>query len=805
MPDPAIDSLNRLKETCAFISGPDGTGTGYLIAPRRLATALHVVKSWRAEERHPVTVGVGGPTVQAYLLKSDETNDAAVLAFDENVSAQPLPVAETLTRKGLWEACGYPAVAGHGGKATAVPIDGHVQDPNAVDDAGHPALLLFSEMVAAGNASPLHGFSGSPVLVNGAVVGHLTKHLGDPDDRRRAAYGLVYACPIRAVGALLDIAPVTVSLSERHVPVFADAVPGVSGSEYHVFVSYRSTDRDWAMSLVARLEGAGLRVFIDQRGLIAGENLAAQLQAALTRSRAAVVLVSKGWLESGWCQEEAGVLIKRAAEDREFKLIPLRLDDCAMPPFLDARLWLDFKGTPRAEGESLERLLYALVGKDAPARDSAAGRIDSAQARVVDDFVAEINAAARTDVHRVLDVLQSWRRVGLPDIAPVVSAAEVFVGMNHPELAEKALANAPETLRVRQLRAFALRKQGKSEGLEQLERLYRQGELDAETGGLLAGSYKARWSVSGDRAFLQESYRIYRETYERTGDSFNGINAAAMALHAGDKAFRYKAALEVRDALLKRPRGKLNHWDLATVGEACLLVERYDEAKDWYRDAAGAAAGRVQDIAVMRRQARLHLAELGQPRDRLDGVLPVPRVLAYVGHMVDAPDRPKPRFPAEKIGAVRQAIRARLGALGPLYGFGTAARGSDILFLETLLERGCGATVVLPFPEADFLAVSGGGRWNERFQAIKQHPRRVEFQLLSEHRPPDDQLDAAFADANKRVQRLAVEYAKRLDEEPVVIAVWDRKSGDGPGGTAEAVALWNEEGCKVDVIDIPQG
>jgi hypothetical protein len=173
-----------------------------------------------------------------------------------------------------------------------------------------------------------------------------------------------------------------------------------------------------------------------------------------------------------------------------------------------------------------------------------------------------------------------------------------------------------------------------------------------------------------------------------------------------------------------------------------------------------------------------------------------------MGHMIDADDRPTPRFPREKVGQVRQAIQQRLSGLGPLHGFGTAARGSDILFLETLLERECGATVILPFPAEAFLAVSGGGRWSERFQTIKAHPR-VEFQEpLKSSRPPDPDLPEAFADTNREVQRRAVEYARRLDETPVVIAVWDRQPGDGPGGTADAVALWTEDGYGVDIIDI---
>jgi hypothetical protein len=378
----------------------------------------------------------------------------------------------------------------------------------------------------------------------------------------------------------------------------------------------------------------------------------------------------------------------------------------------------------------------------------------------------------------------------------------VLLGQNRPDLALTTLAGTPETLRVRQLRAFAWRRNGAiDQAVELLEQLYRRDELDPETGGLLAGSYKARWLKTGDRAFLQRSYRVYRETYERSGDPFNGINTAAMALHSGDRPVSYQVAFQVRDTLLRRPRVELNHWGLATLGESCLLLEHFDDARDWYREAAGAAAGLPQDIAVMRRQARLNLEALKQPRDQFDDVLPVPKVLAYMGHMVDEDSRPTPRFPREKVGRVRQAIQQRLSVHGPLHGFGTAARGSDILFLETLLERDYGATVVLPFPAEEFLAVSGGGRWSERFRKIQANPR-TEFKRLKDSRPPDTDLPNAFDEANREVQCGAVEYARRLDERPIVIAVWDGKPGDGPGGTADAVALWREDGYDVAVIDI---
>ncbi len=804
MADDNNNVLVRLKQTCVFISGPDGTGTGYLVAPQRIATALHVVKSWQPGQRFPVIVGAGGTVCHASLVKSDPTTDAALLSFEETVDVVPMPIADGLNRNVIWECYGFPAVANKTDQPAGLPIDGQVKDPQTMNDIGQTAILLYSDIVAAGNASPLHGFSGSPVVVAGALVGHLTKHIGDPDDKRRAAYGYVYACPIGAVVKMLDVTPQTVTIAPPKLKTLAESIPGIEAQAYHVFVSYRSTDRPWAMSLVARLEGAGLRVFIDQRELLPGDYLAEQLESALNRSRAAVVLVSKGWLESPWCQQEANVLVKRAVEDKTFKLVPLRLDDSAMPEFLDTRVWLDFNRKPRAEGENLDRLLSALIGRTPPQVNSPTARADAADVRVIDQFVAEIKSAAKGDGKRIFEIVNEWRATGSPDVAPLIAAAEALSGKGQFESALEVLEGAQATLRVRQLRAFALRKMGQvDEAIAQLEALCREGQLDPETGGLLAGSYKARWLKSGDMAFRQLAYQVYRETYERSGDPFNGINTAAMALHCGDEASMYQVAGQVRDRLMKVDNSKLTHWDLATIGETYLLQKRFDDARDWYGRAAGKAAGLHQDIAVMRRQARLNLQALGQPRDKLDDVLPVPRVLAYFGHMVDADDRPTPRFPASKVGDLRKIIRGRIEKYGALHGFGQAARGTDLIVLEELVRRDLTATVVLPIPQEDFLTLSVGGQWKDRFAKLSQDKKRIAFASpLKSQRPPDAELAIALADANREVQRLAIEFSRRLDETPIVLAVWDGKEGDGPGGTAEAITLWRDEGFDIDVIDI---
>ena len=205
-------TLNRLKATTVFISGPDGAGTGYLVSPNRIATANHVVKSWGDRIAYPVIVGVNGVKRQAHVLKRDLTTDAALLGIDEPVDIVPFPIGTGLVRNVAWDGYGFPQSGENSDNPDGLPLDGLVKDPATRNNVNQPAVLLFSDMAAAGNASPLNGFSGSAVVVADTLVGHLTKHIGDVDDLRRPRYGYVYACPIEAVVALFDFTPDRVTI-----------------------------------------------------------------------------------------------------------------------------------------------------------------------------------------------------------------------------------------------------------------------------------------------------------------------------------------------------------------------------------------------------------------------------------------------------------------------------------------------------------------------------------------------------------------------------------------------------------------
>jgi tetratricopeptide (TPR) repeat protein len=747
------------------------------------------------------TVTFSNTELEAAVFDIDEISDAAVLNLSHPVDdISPLKLAGKVDRKAPWEGYGFPALTSGEG----LPLDGSVMDPDSKDDQRVPVLLLRSEQIAAGEGASLHGFSGSPVLVNGVVVGHLKRYIKDKESPLRPAYGYVYATPSMAVLQLLGAEPVVqvVTPTESLFPTMS--LPSLGGGEYHVFISYRSTDRKWTDQLVARLEGVGFKVFIDHRELVPGEQLTNTLQKAMSVCKSAIVIMSSGWLGSPWCQEEANVLLKRTIENPSFHVVPVRIDKTQPPIMWDGRLWLDFSDSRLPEGQELRRLQFALLGRTPPLEDAPEIRVFKAETAATDELIVEVQAAMAAGPERVYVLWDKWRKAGMPDRPANLHVAQSFISLARPDLALEVLKNVQTGERRDQLMALALaRSNDIDEAIQILKPLYdrRKTETDSETGGILGGRYKQRWLKSGrtNNPDLRAAFEIYRETFERTKDTYPGVNAAAMALEVGDRAEMLRIAQQVLMSLQQAPIENFDHWKLATFAEVYLLLGDIDNAKKWYGKAVAYCPTCHQDIAVMRRQARRNLEKLGLDRNVFDAILSVPSVAAFTGHMVDVPGRATSRFPSSKVVAVRKAIAECLKKYNIGFGFSSAARGSDLIFVEELKQIGGHLRVFLPFPRDQFKKTSVGYGWDEGFDRALQG---VEVKVLLQELPSEDQEPAAYAACNRKILEEAVAKAKLLDEEPLLIAVWNGNPADGAGGTADAVREWQDAGHPVTKIDI---
>jgi hypothetical protein len=165
------------------------------------------------------------------------------------------------------------------------------------------------------------------------------------------------------------------------------------------------------------------------------------------------------------------------------------------------------------------------------------------------------------------------------------------------------------------------------------------------------------------------------------------------------------------------------------------------------------------------------------------------RSFLFSGHMIDAPGRPAPRFPADKQSVAAAAIAAKLNELGASaqdVGLCGGACGGDLLFAEALLARGARLALLLAFDEATFLARSvdfAGDDWRRRFFAVKAHAgTRVILAPDTLGPLPEG------ADPYERTNLWLLESALAFGPEKVeFICLWDGGGGDGPGGTRHMV------------------
>jgi hypothetical protein len=181
----------------------------------------------------------------------------------------------------------------------------------------------------------------------------------------------------------------------------------------------------------------------------------------------------------------------------------------------------------------------------------------------------------------------------------------------------------------------------------------------------------------------------------------------------------------------------------------------------------------------------------------------------FTGHMIDAPDRKEPRFPPRAEGAARAAIRESVLQLHewggtPMVGVAGGASGGDLLFHEVCAELGVATRLRLALPVEEFIATSvapAGEGWVQRFlMLVKQlGPENVRVMGASAGRKFE-----ATEDVWSRANLWMIEDAVALAPQRTLLALWDGKGGDGPGGTEHLVSVAPNHGIRVaPLITIP--
>ena len=182
--------------------------------------------------------------------------------------------------------------------------------------------------------------------------------------------------------------------------------------------------------------------------------------------------------------------------------------------------------------------------------------------------------------------------------------------------------------------------------------------------------------------------------------------------------------------------------------------------------------------------------------------------LLFTGHMIDKPDRPSPRFPAAHEKAARQKIKESLqketaDTSRNYKGISGGACGGDILFHEVCKELGIPTELYLALPREEFIKNSvsfAGPDWVDRFNKLyAELPRHTLCDKPDLPKWLEKKKDYNIWMRNNlwELNNALVNGGMHL----TLIALWDEKGGDGPGGTEHMVKEAKTKGAKTVIID----
>jgi len=371
------------------------------------------------------------------------------------------------------------------------------------------------------------------------------------------------------------------------------------------------------------------------------------------------------------------------------------------------------------------------------------------------------------------DALSKGDLFGAYDLA----SRELASGLTIPQLYHrKALALARMGDPQRALEVF------RGGGLDQSE--------DSDIRALAARLLKDR-GLEGSRRELIAGYLEYLRIWRESGKTYQGINAATLAMLLGKTGKARRLARRILTNKEVREPG--DYYCAATRAEALILLGDMAGAADAAALSRRLPNSTVGNRATTTRQLAILAERMGiaeSARERVLERLRAPASFHYTGHIF----RPDPTQEARIVLATEAILDERKAQ----YAFGSIAAGADILVAETVLRRGGELRLVLPCALPDFFAQSirpAGEEWVARAEACLERAKVTYASQLDYVSDP-----ALFSYGAAVAMGMARLRAQHLAAESFQLAIWDGTPG-GEVGTGADVRLWQQQGGETLVVD----
>ena len=316
--------------------------------------------------------------------------------------------------------------------------------------------------------------------------------------------------------------------------------------------------------------------------------------------------------------------------------------------------------------------------------------------------------------------------------------------------------------------------------------LQRIAFLDPETIYLFANIFKLTWQLSKKFEDLLLSRDLFEIHFSKTKDHSSGADAACLSWLCGDDT---KAESLAGHVIKHYEKDKKTAEVLASLAQ-CYLIRGDGDLAQAMLNRVQENAGKNYNVIVDSLHQLKILLNSGfhVPRNLFD-VLKPPTIVVFTGQMIDKPGQEQMSFIQDMEHDVKKAIRSKIDEIDAKIGYSSCACGSDILFIEAMIEKGVEVNIVLPFDSEDFLASNvtfAGSRWEHRFKKCLELAKQVQF-ATEEKFLGHDML---YRFGNMVLHGMAEMRGNFLLSPPHLLAVWDSQPLSLAGNASDFIDHW---------------
>ena len=189
-----------------------------------------------------------------------------------------------------------------------------------------------------------------------------------------------------------------------------------------IFLSHNHADKPFARRLASDLRAAGHVVWIDEAEIDIGDSLVEKIREGIDEVDYVAAILSGASIQSQWVKRELDIASNREIEEGKVVVLPLLLEEVALPGFLKGKLYGDFR-----KEENYHESLSLLLRKLGPV--CCTPQFDQTE---ISRLRKELEQAKR-NVAQHVQIVEQHQKAALRNKSPELRAAIEKANRDHPE------------------------------------------------------------------------------------------------------------------------------------------------------------------------------------------------------------------------------------------------------------------------------------------------------------------------------------------------------------------------------------